>query len=95
MKYRDYEDDYNTLDCFYMNYDPYYDPHDTIMLFYDVEANSFIDTFGNVQHDIYRLLKPWQIFLFKYYEEDQVFPDVTNTFLVELVYPDYMYLRHS
>ena len=70
-----------------------YDPHDTIMLFYDVGVNSFIDTYGNVILDIHRLLAPWQLMLFKRYMEDCVFPDVTNSFLIELVYPDDIYER--
>jgi len=73
----------------------HYDPHDTIMLFYDVGVNIFVDERGDIHHDIYRLLKPWQVFLFKNKKECMTFPDVTNTFLIELVYPDYMYLRHT
>jgi len=70
-------------------YDPYnpYDPHDTIVLVYDEDSNRFIDGhFGNVIHDIHRLLAPWQITLFKAQNDCCVFPDVTNSFLVELDY---------
>lgn len=62
-----------------------YDPHDTIVLFYDSDINRFVTAdFGNVVHDIHRLLAPWQITLFKN-QGDCVFPDITNSFLVELV----------
>lgn len=73
----------------------HYDPHDTILLFYDVGANIFVDDRGDVHYDIHRILHPWQIYLFKQYKENCTFPDITNKFLVELVYPDYMYLRHT
>jgi len=88
-----YEDDYNLAEYLYN----YYDPHDTIMLFYDVDANIFVDTYGTIYLDvyIYNILHPWQVFLFKHHKENCTFPDVTNTFLVELVYPDYMYLKHT
>jgi len=89
----DYEDDEEAILCEYFY--NYYDPHDTIMLYYDVGANIFVDDYGNIYHDIYHLLHPWQVFLFKKYKECCTFPNVTNTFLVELVYPDYMYLRHT
>ena len=65
-----------------------YDPHRTKCLFYDVGENSFIDTYGRVILDIHRLLSPWQLMLFKRYRKDITFPDVTDSFLVELVYPD-------
>lgn len=68
-----------------------YDPHDTICLFYDVGVNGFIDNYGRVILDIHRLLTPWQLMLFKRRKEDMVFPDVTNSFLIELVYPDPIY----
>lgn len=72
-----------------------YDPHDTIILFYDISVNRFIDMFGEVIHDIHRLLSPSQIILFKKEEIDMTFPDVSNSFLIELVYPDYLYTKHS
>lgn len=69
----------------------YYDPHDTICLFYDSGINRFVDSaFGNVIHDIYRLLTPSQVMLFKKNKESAVYPDITNKFLVELVYPDHL-----
>lgn len=90
---RNYEDDSNLDEYLY----DYYDPHDTIMLLYDADVNVFVDTYGTIYHDIYiyDILHPWQIFLFKRRKENCTFPDVTNKFLVELVYPDYMYLRFS
>lgn len=63
-----------------------YDPHLTKCLFYDVGENSFIDNYGRVILDIHRLLTPWQLMLFRRYKEDMTFPDVTDSFLVELVY---------
>jgi hypothetical protein len=71
--------------------DQKYDPHDTIVLFYDIGVNRFIDEYGNAIHDIYRILTPRQVMLFKWYETDCVFPDVTGKYLVELVYPDDWY----
>jgi len=81
------------LDRLYSNYDP----HDTILLLYEAEDNIFIDMHGTIYHDIYiyDILHPWQIFLFKHHKKNYTFPDVTNSFLVELVYPDYMYLEYS
>lgn len=71
-----------------------YDPHDTICLFYDVVNNYFIESsFGCIVYDIHRLIAPWQVTLFKWHRKDAVFPDVTNSFLVELVYPDEWYER--
>lgn len=70
-----------------------YDPHRTICLFYDVGENSFIDTCGRVIIDIHRLLRPWQLMLFRRHKEDMVFPDVTDSFLIELVYSEPIYAR--
>lgn len=79
----------------YLDYSKY-DPHDTIALWYDVSINRFVDALlGTVVHDIHRLLAPWQIMLFKTQKMDYVFPDVTDSFLVELIYPDYLYIKHS
>lgn len=64
-----------------------FDPDDIVTLEYDIESNNFIDiSFGHPILDIHRLLKPWQIYLFKHYKRDYVFPDVTSTFLVQLIY---------
>jgi hypothetical protein len=65
-----------------------YDPHDTIVLFYDIRINRFIDSYGQVFLDIYRYLTPNQVLLFKENKKSVVLPDVTNSFLVELEYPD-------
>lgn len=63
-----------------------YDPHDTIMLCYDSGINRFVEaSFGYVVQDIHRLLKPWQIMLFKTNNNDYVFPDITDSFLIELI----------
>lgn len=62
-----------------------YDPHDTILLIYDPEINRFIDgSFGNVVYNIHSMLAPWQIAMFKE-KGDCVFPDPTNSFLIELL----------
>ena len=66
-----------------------YDPADIVTLEYNLELNRFIDlSFGNIIHDIHRLLTPWQIMLFKKEQCDKCFPDVTDTFLVELYWPE-------
>ena len=72
-----------------------YDPHDTVMLYYEVNVNRFFDNSGMPYNDIHRMLRPWQIMLFKNTKECMTFHDITNTFLVELVYPDEFYTRHS
>ena len=73
-----------------------FDPHDTIMLWYDVGENRFIDgDMGNVIHNIHQIIEPWKVALFRKKKVGMIFPDVTNKYLVELVYPDYMYIRHS
>jgi len=65
-----------------------YDPHDTMMIWYDVGINRFIDgEKGIIIHDIHRLLAPWQVSWFKDKKTGCIFPDVTNSFLIELVYP--------
>jgi hypothetical protein len=66
-----------------------YDDHETRTLFYDSETNRFMDEMGNVIHDIYRWITPSQIMIFKEQHKGiWVVPDVTNTFLVELIDPD-------
>lgn len=73
-----------------------YDYHDTAMFWYDAGINRFVDaSFGNVIHDIFRFLHPWQILLFKSEKESMTFPDVTDSFLIELIYPDEFYTKHS
>lgn len=73
-----------------------YDPHDTKMMWYDVGINKFIDSdTGLILHDIHRLLEPWKIAIFKQKKTGCIFPDVTNSFLIELVYPDHFYIKHS
>lgn len=65
-----------------------YDPHNVMSLLYNIEMNRFEDaSFGNIIHNIYDYLQPWQIFLFKKTKRHMVFPDVTNSFLIELLYP--------
>jgi len=72
-----------------------YDEDLMVSLEFDLERNEFIDLSGGwMVHDIYCLIKPWQIFLFKQNKRDYVFRDITNTFLVELFWPedDYGYI---
>lgn len=67
----------------------YYDPHDTIAWYYDSHANIFYDaSFGCPIFDIHRFLHPWQIMIFKHDKMSWVFPDITNSFLIELEYLD-------
>lgn len=82
-----FKNEYSQEYSFEMDYycDIGYDPHDTILLFYDGVNNWFTDgSFGNIVYDIHRLLTPWQIRLFKQ-QGDCVFPDRTNSFLIELI----------
>ena len=57
-------------------------------LFYDPEINRFRDELGDVVHDIHRLITHNQILLFRKYRNIYIIPDVTNSFLVELIYYD-------
>lgn len=70
-------------------FDNQYNEEDMVSLEYDPERQGFIDwTYGGyLVHDIYRLLKPWQVFLFKHYKRNYIFPDVTGKFLVEMYWP--------
>lgn len=75
-------------------YDDMFDPHETVGLFYDAGINRFIDMKnGDIVNDIYRLVTPSDVFLFKRKKESITIPDRSNTFLVEMVYPDYLYVR--
>ena len=73
-----------------MEYDsPEFDENDIMEVFYDPEMNYFVEaSFGQVMCDIYRFLEPWKIMLFKQGQEDRIFSDRTNSFFVELYYPD-------
>jgi hypothetical protein len=65
-----------------------FDEHMVVTLFYEPEINRFTDDFGSIIHDIHRLVTPWQIMLFKQQKGVFLTPDVTNSFIVELIYPD-------
>lgn len=65
-----------------------FDPHDTVAFFYDDRVNRFIEPeYGTIVNDITNYVTANQIFVFKHYAEDMIFPDVTGQFLVELVHP--------
>ena len=64
------------------------DDHEVVSLFYNPDINRFIDEFGSVIQDIFRLITPSQLMIFKEYKNHYVVPDVTNSFLVELVHPE-------
>ena len=60
------------------------------MLFYDLNTGIFEDIYGTI-YDIFQTLQPWQVYLFKEHEKDYVFPDITDDFLVHLIYPNFRY----
>lgn len=63
--------------------------HEVVCLFYNKNINRFIDEFGDVVHDIFRFITPGQLMIFK--EKKDIFyvvSDVTNSFLVKLMYYD-------
>lgn len=64
------------------------DERPVITLFYDSKINRFIDDFGVIIHDIYRLITPSQLFISRQYKNIYLIPDITNSFLVELIYLD-------
>lgn len=70
------------------NYIPMdYDENNIMEIFYDPELNYFTEaSFGEVIYDIYRLIEPWKIMLFKKDKVDRVFDDRTRSFFVELYY---------
>lgn len=55
-------------------------------LIYDPEINRFRDDMGNVVHDIYRLIMPSQFKIFREHKNIYLIPDITNRFLVEMIY---------
>lgn len=63
------------------------DEHDVRSYLYDPEINRFIDEFGSIVHDIHRVVTPGQLMIFKQYKNVYVVPDITNSFLVEMIYP--------
>lgn len=74
-----------------MEYLDRFDPHDTLALYYDGDSNRFIEgDFGTVVYNMYNYVTPNQILLFKKEKGIMIFPDVTNSYLVELIYPDYL-----
>ncbi len=65
-------------------------PVEVMTLFYDPPTNRFFEDFGRIVHDIHRLITPGQLLVFKRKQEDVVVADITNSFLIELLYPDDM-----
>lgn len=63
------------------------DEHNTITLFFDRRINRFIDEYGNVVHDIYRIITPNQLLMFK---EGLLYMchDITCSYIVELIDTD-------
>ena len=62
--------------------------HEVLTLLYCPDINRFSDGFGSIIHDIFRLVTPGQLMIFREYKNIYVVPDITNSFLVELIYPD-------
>lgn len=62
-----------------------FDPHDGIMIFYDKFQNIFIESSFGYKVDIYQILTPDDVLIFKKLGTNQTFPDKTNKFLVDLV----------
>lgn len=77
---RDIEDYY--IDLYFSQFDP----HDGIMIFYDKCHNIFIESAFGYRVDIYQLLTPDDVLIFKRLGMDQSFPDRTGKFLVDLVH---------
>lgn len=63
------------------------DEENVLYLLYDPRINRFIDDFGAIRDDIFRFITPGQVMLFKKNKNKFLTPDITHSFLVELVYP--------
>lgn len=72
-----------------------YDPHDTIAFYYDAGINRFVNEKGDVIHNIYHFVTPSQVYVFKKEKKSSAFPDITDSYLIELIYPDYSYIRRT
>jgi hypothetical protein len=58
-----------------------------VTLYYDLDSNMISDKFGDIIYDIFQILSPNQLFLFKKKGGPSCFiKDKTNSYLVELVY---------
>jgi hypothetical protein len=57
-----------------------------MVLLYDPDYNYFTDKYGWIQYDIYRILTPNQIMLFKKKRTNCSFLDVTGKFIVRIIY---------
>jgi hypothetical protein len=62
--------------------------NEVMSLFYDVDENRFMDEFGSLIHDIFRLITPGQLMIFRKYKEVYLVRDRSNSFYVEMIYPD-------
>ena len=60
--------------------------HKFVTLFYDPDINRFVDGFGKVMHDIFRLITPDQLMLFRQNKNICSVKDVSNSFFVSLIY---------
>lgn len=76
-------------------YNGHYDPKNTLMLFYDHIKKRFFEInatdgiyLDKPIHNIYEILEPWKVMLFLKNKscDNQIFPDRTNSFLVELTW---------
>lgn len=77
-----YQEQMEELEYFYNRYDH----NDILTLLFDEGINRFVDTQGNIINNIYKILTPNQVMLFKKEKEYVLTPDVSNTRLVELIY---------
>lgn len=59
-----------------------------VSLYYRPDVNRFTDDFGNVIHDIFRFITPGQYLIFRKYKNKYCIHDKTNSFVVEMIYPD-------
>jgi hypothetical protein len=60
--------------------------HKFVTLLYDEEINRFLDGMGNVVDDIFRLITPSQVMVFKKYKEMCVVGGVDESVKVTLIY---------
>lgn len=62
--------------------------NNVMTLYFDVDENRFIDEFGSIVDNPFIYITPNQLYIFKTYKYQYVVQDVTNSFLVEMVWPD-------
>lgn len=64
------------------------DDHKVITIWFHPDVNRFFDEFGSVINNIWTLITPGQCEIFKKDQFIYVVPNVTNKFLVEMIYGD-------